>query len=92
MKVIKKNAKTGEVIEEIIFVDGDKVMYELNSNDGLDVVQALENIIFTKAVEKFNATPQVGEKFDAEKLNYANDLLNKHGKYIYDEFIKTITK
>lgn len=88
MKILKKDAKTGEVLEEICFVDGEEVSYELHENDGLDIVQLLEDVIFTKAVFEFNSTPEVGEKFDVEKHNYANDLLNKHGKYIYDECMK----
>ena len=34
MDILKKDAKTGEVLEKICFVDGDKVKYKLeNSND-----------------------------------------------------------
>ena len=29
MEILKKDAKTGEVIEKICFVDGDKVRYEI---------------------------------------------------------------
>lgn len=90
MEILKKDVKTGEVLEKICFVDGEEVKYELHENDGLNVVQLLEEIIFTKAVSEFNSTPEVGEKFDVEKHNYANDLLNKHGKYIYDECMKKL--
>jgi hypothetical protein len=39
MKIIKKDSKTGVVLEEIFFVDGDKVMYELTTSNNTTILK-----------------------------------------------------
>ena len=47
----------------------------------------LEKVILEDAVIEFNASDNIepGEKFDIEKLNFANNLLNKSNGFIFDK-------
>ena len=49
------------------------------------VLEEVEKLIHTDAVLKFNSTPEVGEKFDEEKHNHANNLLNQMTTWLLKE-------
>lgn len=55
-----------------------------------ELERILEKVILIDAIEEVTATPEVGEKFDVEKYNYANRLLNEHSTYIYDNLLKEL--
>lgn len=59
-----------------------------------EITKILEQVILIDAVNKFNATPVVGEAFDMKRLNAINQALNDHGSYLYnelkDKFVKKI--
>jgi len=57
---------------------GNKKAFEQGRIAGL---KEAVGIVVTDAVS-VTATPKVGEKFDIEKYNYANELLNKHTIFI----------
>jgi len=55
-----------------------------------ELKEILKKVILQDAVIKFNSTPQVGEKFDMEKHNHANKMLNGMNNYIYNELVSKL--
>ena len=55
-----------------------------------EIKKIIEQIVLVEAVEKFNSVPEIGEKFDIEKHNHANMMLNNMNKFIYQELIKRL--
>jgi len=54
--------------------------------------EKFEKIVLEEAVIKFNATPEVGEPFDVDKLNYTNKLLNDITSFIYEKGRENLTQ
>ena len=49
------------------------------------VFKELEKIILVDSIMAVNSTPEVGEVFDLEKLNYTNARLNELNGFIWDK-------
>ena len=55
-----------------------------------EIKKIIKRVVLEEAVIKFNSTPEIGEKFNPEKHNHTNKLLNEMNSFIYDELIKNI--
>ena len=92
----KQSAGYGFVMDESIKLFEEQFVIPALTFYGKAVVERtmkiIEKVVLVDSVGKFNSTPEVGEKFDLEKHNHANRLLNQMNQYIYQSLKSQLDK